>query len=72
MPDNAPPPLGKYTITINYHDTNLFHNIIISRSMIGIIYFLSKTPIDWCSKKQATVKTATYRSEYSSARICVE
>ena len=72
IPDNAPSLLRKHIITISYYDANLFHNAITSRSMTGIIHFLSKTPIDWCSKKQATVKTATYRSEYSSARICVE
>ena len=29
-------------------------------------------PVDWYSKKQATIETATYESEYSSARTCVE
>jgi hypothetical protein len=32
----------------------------------------NKTPIDWYSKKQATVETATYGSEFVAARICVE
>jgi hypothetical protein len=31
--------------------------------MTGILHFMNKTPIDWYSKKQATVKTATYGSE---------
>ena len=33
---------------------------------------LNATPIDWYSKKQATVETATYGSEFVAARICVE
>jgi hypothetical protein len=33
---------------------------------------VNKTPIDWYSKKQATVETATYGSEYVAARTCVE
>ena len=35
-------------------------------------HFLNKTPIDWYAKKQATVETATYGSEYISARTCIE
>ena len=34
--------------------------------------FLNKTPIDWFSKLQSTVATATFGSEYVSARTCVE
>ena len=33
---------------------------------------MNATPIDWYSKKQATVETATYGSEFVAARICVE
>jgi hypothetical protein len=33
---------------------------------------VNKTPIDWYSKKQAIVETATYGSEFVAARICVE
>ena len=33
---------------------------------------LNATPIDWYSKKQATVETATYGSEFVAAQICVE
>jgi hypothetical protein len=33
---------------------------------------VNKTPIEWYSKKQATVETATYGSEFVAARVCVE
>ena len=33
---------------------------------------LNQTPIDWHGKKQATVETATYGSEFIAARTCVE
>ena len=33
---------------------------------------INKTPIDWYSKKQATVETATYGSEFVAARTSVE
>ena len=42
------------------------------RSVTGVLHMINKTPIDWYSKKQATVETATYGSEFVAARTCVE
>ena len=72
LPKDAPEPLGKPVVTISYHDANLYHNIITGRSVTGILHFCNKTPVDWYSKKQSTVETATYGSEYVSARTCTE
>jgi hypothetical protein len=33
---------------------------------------MNKMPIEWYSKKQATVKTATYGSEFISALTCID
>jgi hypothetical protein len=38
----------------------------------GIFHFLNKTPIDWYSKLQSTVETATFCSEYVSGRTATE
>ena len=48
------------------------HCMATGKSVTGILHFLNKTPIDWYSKKQATVETATYGSEFVAARTCVE
>jgi hypothetical protein len=48
------------------------HNIAAGRSFTGILHLVNKTPIEWYSKKQATVETATYGSEFVAARVCVE
>ena len=72
LPTDAPAPLGKSVVTVSYHDASLFHNAATGRSATGILHMLNKTPIDWCSKKQATFETAAYGSECSSARARVE
>jgi hypothetical protein len=72
LPKDAPTPLGKLVTTTRYHDANLYHDIITGRSITGILHFFNKTPIDWFSKKQATVETATYGSEYILARTCID
>ena len=41
-------------------------------SVTGILHLINQTPIDWYSKKQATIETATYGSEFVAARTCVE
>jgi hypothetical protein len=48
------------------------HDIASGRSVTGILHLVNKTPIEWYSKKQATVETATYGSEFVAARVCVE
>ena len=72
LPEDDPEPLGKPVTLTHYVDTNLFHDALSGRSVTGILHMLNATPIDWYSKKQATVETATYGSEFVAARICVE
>jgi hypothetical protein len=38
----------------------------------AILHFLNQTPMDWYSKKQATVETATFGSEFISARTTID
>jgi hypothetical protein len=71
IPKDAPEPLGKPVTMTHYQDANLYHDIITGQSVTAILHFLNKSPIDWYSKKQTTVKAATYGSKYISARTCV-
>jgi len=72
LPSDAPKPLGNPVITTSYVDANLMHDLMTGRSVTGILHYVNKTPIEWYSKKQSTVETATYGSEYVAARTCVE
>ena len=72
LPSDAPKPLGKYVTLTHYYDANLFHDAIVTGcSVTGILHLINKMPLDWYSKKQATVETATYGSEFVAARTCV-
>ena len=64
LPTDTPPPLGKYVTMTHYVDANLMHDVVTGRSVTGILHLANKTPIDWYSKKQSTVETATYGSEF--------
>ena len=72
QPTDAPTPLGLPVVLTHYVDANLYHCMLTGRSVTGIIHMLNGTPIDAFSKKQATVETATYGSEFVAARTCVE
>jgi hypothetical protein len=72
VPQDAPKPLGRFVVLTHYKDANLYHDLLTGRSVTGILHFLNKTPIDWFSKRQNTVETATYGSEFIAGRTCVE
>ena len=72
IPHDAPTPKGKSIRATACFNANLYHDLISGRSVTGILHLLNKTPIDWFSKLQSTVKTATYGSEFVAARTCTE
>ena len=72
IPEKLPTPLGKPVQLTHYVDANLFHDALTGRSVTACLHFVNSTPIDWYSKKQATVETATYGSEFVADRTCVE
>jgi hypothetical protein len=72
IPHNVPEALGKPIVLTHYVDANLMHCLLTGRSVTGILHVFNQCPIDWFSKKQATVETATYGSEFVAARTCVE
>ena len=72
LPTDAPEPLGEQVTLTHYVDANLMHDAFMGRSVTGILHMVNATPIEWYSKKQATVETATYGSEFVAARTCVE
>jgi hypothetical protein len=71
-PKDAPRPLGKSVTTTTYTDANLYHDMLTGRSVTGILHLCNQTLIDWYSKRQATVETATFGSEFTAARIAVD
>jgi Reverse transcriptase (RNA-dependent DNA polymerase) len=72
IPHDMPKSLGNKVVTITYVDANLYHCMITGRSVTGILHMINGTPIEWFSKKQDTVETATYGSEFVAARIATE
>ena len=72
IPKDYPKPLGKQVTTVTYVDANLQHDLLTGRSVTGVLHFCNQTLIDWYSKRQACVQTATFGSEFVAARIAVD
>lgn len=70
--DDAPRPLGKSVVHTAYVDANLMHDVTMGRSVTAVLHFLNQTLTDWYMKKQPTVETATYGSEFMAARTATE
>ena len=72
LPFDAPKPLGKPVVLTSYVDANLLHDMVTGRSVTAVLHLVNQTPIEWFSKKQATVETATYGSEFVAAKMAVQ
>ena len=72
LPDDMPDPLGKAVITMTTMDANLNHCLATGKSLTGCLHFVNKTPVDWYSKKQVTVETTTFGSEFVAAKTATE
>ena len=72
LPDDMPTPLGKEVCLITYVDANLLHDYITGHSCTGVLHLLNQTPIEWFSKQQKLVQTATFGSEFVAAKQATE
>ena len=55
-----PEPLDKAVVTTTTMDADSNHCLATGKSLTGCLHIVNKSPVDWYSKKQATVETASY------------
>jgi hypothetical protein len=67
-----PEPRGKEVDISCFVDADHAGNRVTRRSHTGIIIFCNLAPVVWYSKRQNTVETSTFGSEFIALRIAVE
>ena len=72
IPHDIPEPKGKYVTTTTYVDANLHHDQVTGKAVTACLHIVNATPSHWYTKRQATVETATYGSEFVAARIATD
>jgi hypothetical protein len=70
LPPKMPEPLGQPMNITAFVDANHAGNVVTRRSHTGVIIYLQNTPIIWHSRRQNTIETSTFGSEFVALR-CV-
>ena len=72
LPPNAPPPRGKTVDTRLFVDADHAGDRITHRSRTGFFIFLNGAPIVWYSKRQNTVESSVFGSEFVALKTGME
>jgi hypothetical protein len=67
-----PEPRGKAVQMIVFVDASHGCDLLTRRSRTGILIYINRAPIIWFSKKQNTIETSTFGSEFTALRTAVE
>ena len=68
LPPKMPEPLGKPVTMHVFVDANHAGNVVTRRSHTGVLMFIQNSPILWLSRRQNTVETSTFGSEFVAMR----
>ena len=72
IPGDAPVARGNIVSTHCFVDADHAGNRVTRRSQSGILLFVCRAVVLWFSKRQNTVETSTFGSEFVAMRIAVE
>ena len=72
IPSDAPEPRGRPVQLIVFVDASHACDKLNRRSRTGILMFLNGAPISWLSKKQNSIETSSFGSEFTAMRLAAE
>ena len=72
MPYRIPRPRGVAVWTTAFVDSSHGANKVTRRSHSGHILFLNSAPVKWLSRRQQTVETSAFSSEFIALKQCIE
>jgi Reverse transcriptase (RNA-dependent DNA polymerase) len=72
IPENMPKPRGNAVQQIVFVDADHAADIVTRRSRTGILLYLNRAPILWYTKRQNSVETSTFGSEFMATKTAVE
>ena len=72
IPFKQPPPRGRSVSSTAFVDASHGANHKTRKSHTGYIVFINRAPILWYSKRQQTVESSTFSSEFIALKVCVE
>ena len=72
LPTNMPQPRGMGFVIRSYVDADHAGDTITRRSRTGFLVYLNSAPVYWMSKKQTSVETSSFGSEFIAMKQCTE
>ena len=72
IPVDAPPSLGKGVQITCFVDVDHVGDLVTRRSRTGVLIYLNQAPICWYSKKQNSVETSTFGSEFMALKTVIK
>ena len=72
LPNNMPQPRGLGFKIRAYVDADHATDSMTRRSRSGFLVYLNNAPVHWMSKKQTSVETSSYGSEFVAMKLCCE
>ena len=72
IPSNMPEPRGREVYLACYVDADHAGNLMTRRSHTGILLYINNTPVVWYSKRQNTVESSSFGSEFVALKIATE
>ena len=72
VPPDAPPPRGLPVQMTCFVDSDHAGDEVSRRSRTGVLIFCNSSPIMWHSKKQTSIETSSFGSEFSAMKTAVE
>ena len=72
LPRNAPPPLGKELLIRAFVDADFAGDNLTRRSRTALVILLNMSPIYWYSKKQSSLETCSFGSEFCAMKTCCD
>ena len=72
VPHDAPEPRGNPVEMTAFVDSDHAGDTVTRRSRTGIFIYIQSSPIVWFSKKQTSIETSSFGSEFSAMKTAVE
>ena len=72
IPDHMPKPRGRGVSTTAFVDSSHAQDKKNRKSHTGFVIFINRAPVIWFSKRQTTVETSTFSSEFIALKTCME
>ena len=72
FPKRMPQARGRSVTTTAFVDDSHAANKVTRRSHSGYIIFVNRAPVMWYSKRQNTVESSIFSSEFIALKVCLE